>query len=70
MAVVKTEKILKTRYQQGSVELVAEFDKMNDRLTIKQPDWIYPQIQEWSAAKLADFIACITEIQTDTATEL
>ena len=70
MAVVKTENILKTKYQQNAVELVAEFDKLNDRVTVKMPDGTFPMIEGWSAAKLTDFIAVITQVSTDTATEL
>lgn len=69
MSVVKTEKLIRIKYQQGSVELVAEFDKLNDRVTIKHPDGTFPEVHEWSAAKLSDYIAVLEQIETDTATE-
>jgi hypothetical protein len=70
MPVTKTEKKLYTKYQQGSVELCAEFDKLNDRISIKNPDGTFPQPDQWSAAKLSDFIVVLQAIETDIATEL
>ena len=70
MAVVKTEKLEKIKYQQGSIELCAEFDKLNDRITIKIPDGTYPMVDSWSLAKLTDYIAVLQQIETDASTEL